>query len=824
MAPSKAGGDSHNIRAASECGHGDWQTRSILELMQTEDPKCRNARLLALERTKERMEAMRQANEELVTNGPADPAGDSEDAARRRARWQQEVAHRAQLRGEEKAALQQSEIERQEAEIQRNQELIRQLEEGEIQPQAMAKDELDDRNPKTNAARNEAFRQLQQTVAERRESERRTATLNRQQEMLRQQKILISRLARGEKEWVPPPAAPPPPDPKNIEKERLAKARANARSYLPGHQREGPHTRTLTVASRRSAGLDARGADALTAHSQEQMEVLLPPALRELFAPLTSASSVKPIVQKLGALEKTVAAMPSSLEARQALVANSKRARSALSAVLADRTGTAGPDLVANCREMERVGAAFEPQFRAVWDALQSGPWGDEYLEPLRSLQMAARHPNTQLTVDAAELYCDGAGVARAFGEVLLDLADASDISIQYNPLQRTARILERGLLRRDSPGDASHVCDVVSATAIVRDMREVASVLHTVLSLSLRGRVCITRAQDQMRSTGGTSTAASANGLRHVAVNFFLGHDERRHVCELRVVHELFVALNERNGLIPGHALQARIRLGSDLLEHLALASPGPPPSSFSVLNTGSRISDWQPHAQSPADPQADSLAIRPAQNVDVPSRGPSVADFLSAVSAPLPMASISTASLISGEPSAHGAHSQPTPFNGCERRASTSSIGGSMGGRLQNSSLQLSSSMLSPMTTSVHWQAVPRDPAALACAASNVQQHMQGKQVMFRSGAVSVMDHPANVAILEGIANILHGAPSINMRVHGETDNELRADLARARAKSCVDALVTMGVDGARLSSTAAIAEQRKVSFMPYMGELKL
>lgn len=130
----------------------------------------------------------------------------------------------------------------------------------------------------------------------------------------------------------------------------------------------------------------------------------------------------------------------------------------------------------------------------------------------------------------------------------------------------------------------------------------------------------------------------------------------------------------------------------------------------------------------------------------------------------------------------------------------------------------------MLSPMTTSVHWQAVPRDPAALACAASNVQQHMQGKQVMFRSGAVSVMDHPANVAILEGIANILHGAPSINMRVHGETDNELRADLARARAKSCVDALVTMGVDGARLSSTAAIAEQRKVSFMPYMGELKL
>lgn len=814
MAPSKVGADSHDIRAASEWGDSGWQTRSVLELMQTEDPKCRSARLLALERTKERMEAMRQANAELRTNGPVDPAGDSELAASRRERWQQEIAHRAQLRGEEKAAAQQSEIERQEAEIQRNQERIQQLEEGAIEPEAIAKDELDDRNPKTSAARNEAFRQLQQTVAERREAERRTAMIHRQQEMLRQQKALIRRLARGEVEWVPPPTAPPRPDPKIAEKERLAKARAKARRYSPGRRRDRSSSpmETLSVASRRSAGLDARGVDAMTTYARQQMEALLPPALREAFAPLTSGPVVQPIMEKLGALEKTVAAMPSNHDARQALIATATRARSALSRALADRTGTAGPELVANCREMERVGAAFEPQFRAVWDALQSGPHGDGYLEPLRSLQMATRHPNTQQTEDGAHLYCDGADVARAFGEMLLDLADASDVSIQYNPLQNTARILERGLLRSDAPGEASHMCDVVSATAIVRNMGEVASLLHTVLSLSAQGRICITRAQDHMRSTGGTSTAASINGVRHVAVNFFFGHDPRRHVCELRVVHELFVALNERSGLLPGHALHSRIHFASEILEHLGATGAALPPGSLSALDTGSRRSDWQQHAQSPAESLAGSFAARPAQNGGGASgRRPSVSDFLSAVPAPLPMSS-------------PPAHTQLAPLNGGGGRASTASLGGSMSGGLQHPSPQFSSSLLSPMPTAVQWPAAPRAPAALARAATDVQQHMQGKQVMFGSGAVSVMDYPANVAILEGIANILRGAPAINMRVHGETDNELRADLARARAKSCVDALVTMGVDVARLSSTAAVAEQRKVSFMPYMGELEL
>jgi len=53
-------------------------------------------------------------------------------------------------------------------------------------------------------------------------------------------------------------------------------------------------------------------------------------------------------------------------------------------------------------------------------------------------------------------------------------------------------------------------------------------------------------------------------------------------------------------------------------------------------------------------------------------------------------------------------------------------------------------------------------------------------------------VLEHSSNVSILEGIAAILRGAPAVHMRVHGETDNTLRADLARARATSCVDALV--------------------------------
>jgi len=53
---------------------------------------------------------------------------------------------------------------------------------GEIEPSSLlpAKDETDDRNPKTNAARDKALLELRETVAQRREAERRSATIARQ--------------------------------------------------------------------------------------------------------------------------------------------------------------------------------------------------------------------------------------------------------------------------------------------------------------------------------------------------------------------------------------------------------------------------------------------------------------------------------------------------------------------------------------------------------------------------------------------------------------------------------------------------------------------
>lgn len=56
--------------------------------------------------------------------------------------------------------------------------------------------------------------------------------------------------------------------------------------------------------------------------------------------------------------------------------------------------------------------------------------------------------------------------------------------------------------------------------------------------------------------------------------------------------------------------------------------------------------------------------------------------------------------------------------------------------------------------------------------------------------------------------------------MRIHGETDNALRADLAEARAAACVAALVSAGISRGRLSSSAAATGERRVSFIPSLA----
>jgi len=318
------------------------------EIMENEDPKCRAARMLALARTRERMEAKRQESVDLLAQGPADPTCDSEAAVQRRERWQREVAFRAQLRGEDKAMLQLVEIEQQEEEIRRNEELIRQLENGEIEPNMAVKSEWeDDRNPKTNPARNEVLKQLKQTVAERREAERRALTIQRQREILRQQKSLIKRLERGDVEFTSLPCARPPPDPKEVAKKQLAADRAKGRAASAGPRRERSRTQTfsLSSASRRGSGLDVRAADAIASHAQNQMRALLSPKLRENFAPLTSERSIKPLMTKLSELEKAVAAKPTSQEARRELVTMSMRARALLNSVLVDRMAAVGSDM-----------------------------------------------------------------------------------------------------------------------------------------------------------------------------------------------------------------------------------------------------------------------------------------------------------------------------------------------------------------------------------------------------------------------------------------------------------------------------------------------
>jgi len=76
------------------------------------------------------MEEKHQKSLEIMTQGRADPSIPSDLAAARREQWQHEVSYRAQLTGEKKTETQVEWVEMQEAEIERNEELIRALEAG----------------------------------------------------------------------------------------------------------------------------------------------------------------------------------------------------------------------------------------------------------------------------------------------------------------------------------------------------------------------------------------------------------------------------------------------------------------------------------------------------------------------------------------------------------------------------------------------------------------------------------------------------------------------------------------------------------------------
>jgi len=125
-------------------------------------------------------------------------------------------------------------------------------------------------------------------------------------------------------------------------------------------------------------------------------------------------------------------------------------------------------------------------------------------------------------------------------------------------PLKKPLRIVEKSLLRRDRPGCAELVCDVVRDMFVASSMLGVAVVVSALLESD---ELVIVRIKDRF-------TMPTAGGWRDVLINYHLVGSS--HICEIQVAHEMM--LTARSGMA-GHAVYARVRCATELLESLGLA-----------------------------------------------------------------------------------------------------------------------------------------------------------------------------------------------------------------------------------------------------------
>jgi hypothetical protein len=122
--------------------------------------------------------------------------------------------------------------------------------------------------------------------------------------------------------------------------------------------------------------------------------------------------------------------------------------------------------------------------------------------------------------------------------------------------LKKMGRIIEKTLLKRkDDPGNANKVCDLVHGMVTCENMGQIATIVQR---LGSSPDIVVTRIKDRFL------TSPSGGGWRDCMLNFYLKEDSNQHVCEVQLVHEQM--MTARMGL-PGHAVYNRVRNADELV-----------------------------------------------------------------------------------------------------------------------------------------------------------------------------------------------------------------------------------------------------------------
>lgn len=303
-------------------------------------------------------------------------------------------------------------------------------------------------------------------------------------------------------------------------------------------------------------------------HNDGKEEARLPAELRG-FTPISRLPEVQKHAAQLTDLESRLIRKPSSATALAGLRKGLELMSTSIGAAIAVRMAEDG--IVAECDRVVQAGNEhFAGVYETVFKTIVTSEGIAQYEEPCRRLQeLAASQTAKQRTRHIAELYCDALHSDHAFQSVIAQLAQSLP-SVEFHSTPRrpkkTARMVEKVMLRPTEQGNAEGICDVLRAMAVCSSMDLLSQTLSELATLAEAGTIIIVRVKDRIASP-------AAGGWRDAMVNFYMSTDPRRHIVELQIAHDsLLVA---RKGL-PGHQVYARVRNASEILESLDLQIGG--------------------------------------------------------------------------------------------------------------------------------------------------------------------------------------------------------------------------------------------------------
>jgi len=231
------------------------------------------------------------------------------------------------------------------------------------------------------------------------------------------------------------------------------------------------------------------------------------------------------------------------------------------------------PGLMKECASVSRLGNKLSREVHgAAWDLIRESEEQAIKTYLLYAAAVCARiMPTTpcQRAADVVTLYQDGANARQLNNLFLQDLAQRcgdrfEGPELRLPGLKCSSRIIEKAILRKDAPGDASTVFDIVRSMLVVQRMEHATQVLEVFMEFEAEGRIVIVRLKDRF-------TTESASGWRDAIINFYFADDCHRHICECQIVHKTM--LSERRD-IPSQVIYGRVRNASELMLMKAGAS----------------------------------------------------------------------------------------------------------------------------------------------------------------------------------------------------------------------------------------------------------